>query len=225
MTQATATDTRDVIISAAFACFRTQGLRKTTIVDIAKAADVSRSTFYEYFRDKETIVEACAEAASQRFYRNMAKAIDRHGGSTLEGRLVRAAVFVTQARQVVEPEAYFDQEEVNLMMTKNAATLLAGVRRVPRAVRVGGQVDRRGPQRPRHPLCHRVVRANVVLAVHHSVAEHRHARRRRRRSVRAALRRQRIRRGPLAGASVACPPAIPYAMRYGHSRNGSDDYR
>ncbi|OBB05014.1 TetR family transcriptional regulator, partial [Mycobacteriaceae bacterium 1482268.1] len=71
-----------------------------------------------------TIVEACAEAASQRFYLNMAKAIDRHGGSTLEGRLVRAAVFVTQARQVVEPELYFDQEEVNLMMTKNAATLL-----------------------------------------------------------------------------------------------------
>jgi AcrR family transcriptional regulator len=124
MTQATATDKRDVIISAAFACFRTQGLAKTTIVDIARAADVSRSTFYEYFRDKETIVEACAEAASQRFYRNMAKAIDRHGGSTLEGRLVRAAVFVTQARQVVEPEAYFDEAEVNLMMTKNAATLL-----------------------------------------------------------------------------------------------------
>ncbi len=119
-----AVDTRDVIISAAFACFRTRGLAKTTIVDIARAAGVSRSTFYEYFRDKETIVEACAEAASQRFYRNMAKAIDRHGGSTLEGRLTRAAVFVTQARRVVEPEAYFDPAEVNLMMTKNAATLL-----------------------------------------------------------------------------------------------------
>src|SRR5689334_15062827 len=124
MTQATVTGTRAAIIAAAFACFRTQSLAKTTIVDIARAADVSRSTFYEYFRDKETVVEACAEAASQRFYRNMAKAIDRHGGSTLEGRLVRAAVFVTQARQVVEPEAYFDEAEVNLMMTKNAATLL-----------------------------------------------------------------------------------------------------
>lgn len=124
MTQATAADTRELIISAAFACFRTHGLRKTTIVDIARAAEVSRSTFYEYFRDKETVVEACAEAASQRFYRNMAKAIDREGGSTLEGRLTRAAVFVTQARQVVEPELYFDQEEVNVMLTKNAATLL-----------------------------------------------------------------------------------------------------
>ncbi|OBF20388.1 TetR/AcrR family transcriptional regulator [Mycobacterium sp. ACS4331] len=124
MTQETDVDTREAIISAAFLCFRTQGLRKTTIVDIARAAEVSRSTFYEYFKDKESVVEACAEAASQRFYRNMAKAIDRDGGSTLEGRLVRAAVFVTQARQVVEPEAYFDQREVSLMMTKNAATLL-----------------------------------------------------------------------------------------------------
>jgi AcrR family transcriptional regulator len=124
VTQATETDTRSAIIAAAFACFRTRSLAKTTIVDIARAADVSRSTFYEYFRAKETIVEACAEAASQRFYRNMATAIDRHGGSTLEGRLVQAAVFVAQARRVVEPEAYFDEAEVNLMMTKNAATLL-----------------------------------------------------------------------------------------------------
>ncbi len=124
MTQATAADTREIIISAAFACFRTRGLAKTTIVDIARAADVSRSTIYEYFKDKETIVEACAEAGSQRFYRNMATAIDRHGGSTLEGRLVQAAVFLTQARRVVEPEIYFDHYEVNLMLTKNAATLL-----------------------------------------------------------------------------------------------------
>ncbi|MED5812116.1 TetR/AcrR family transcriptional regulator [Mycolicibacterium sp. 050232] len=124
MTQATAADTREIIISAAFACFRTRGLAKTTIVDIARAAEVSRSTVYEYFKDKETVVEACAEAASQRFYRNMAKAIDRDGGSTLEGKLVRAAVFVCQARRVVEPEVYFDHQEVNLMLTKNAATLL-----------------------------------------------------------------------------------------------------
>lgn len=124
MTHATAVDTRALLISAAFACFRTQDLQKTTIVDIARAAEVSRSTFYEYFRDKETIVESCAEAASQSFYRKLANAIDRQGGSTLEDKLVRAGVFVTQARRLVEPELYFDQEEVNLMLTKNASTLL-----------------------------------------------------------------------------------------------------
>ncbi len=124
MTRATAVDTRAVLISAAFTCFRTHGLRKTTIVDIARAAEVSRSTFYEYFRDKETIVEACAEAASQGFYRKLARAIERDGGGTLEDKLVRAGVFVTQARRLVESELYFDQEQVDLMLTKNASTLL-----------------------------------------------------------------------------------------------------
>jgi AcrR family transcriptional regulator len=122
VTQATATETREAIIAGAFECFRTYGLRKTTIVDIARMAEVSRSTIYEYFKDKPAIVEACAESASQRFYRNMAKVVNR--GETLEDQLVRACVFVTQARRVVEPEKYFDEEEVNLLLTRNAAVLL-----------------------------------------------------------------------------------------------------
>lgn len=122
MTQQTEVETRDAIIAAAFACFRTRGLGKTTIVDIARQADVSRSTFYEYFPDKGAVVEACAEAASQRLYRNMAKVVNR--GETLEDQLVGAGVFVVQARRVVEPEKYFDQEEIDLLLTKNAAVLL-----------------------------------------------------------------------------------------------------
>lgn len=119
-----ATDTRDSILRAAFRCFRTHSLRKTTMVDIARAAEVSRSTVYEYFRDKDAVVQACAELASQLFYRNMAKAVDRSGGSTLEDRLTTMAVFVTQARRLVESEIYFDDQTVNVMMTKNSAHLL-----------------------------------------------------------------------------------------------------
>ena len=118
----TATDTREVIIESAFACFRKHGLNKTTIVDIARAADVSRSTVYEYFRDKAAIVEACAEHSSQRFYREMARAMGR--GESLEEKLTLAAVFVTRARRFVEPEMYFDADEVSLLLTKNAAVLL-----------------------------------------------------------------------------------------------------
>jgi len=122
MAQLTATDTRELIIEAAYACFGKQGLDKTTVVDIARAADVSRSTVYEYFRDKAEIVEACAEGASQKFYREMAKAMSK--GDSLEERLTRAAVFVTRARRYVEPEKYFDADEVSLLLTKNAAVLL-----------------------------------------------------------------------------------------------------
>jgi AcrR family transcriptional regulator len=116
------TDTREVIIAAAMACFGRHGLTKTTVVDIARAADVSRSTIYEYFQDKAAIVEACAEHSSQRFYREMAKAMG--GGESLEDKLTRAAVFVTRARRFVEPETYFDADEVSLLLTKNAAVLL-----------------------------------------------------------------------------------------------------
>ena len=121
-TETTTTDTRELIIESAFACFRRQGLNKTTIVDIARAADVSRSTVYEYFRDKAAIVEACAEHSSQRFYREMARAMGP--GDSLEEKLTLAAVFVTRARRIMEPEKYFDAGEVSLLLTKNAAVLL-----------------------------------------------------------------------------------------------------
>jgi AcrR family transcriptional regulator len=126
MTQAStstqATDTRDLIVESAYACFRKQGMQKATIVDIAKTAGVSRSTVYEYFRDKSAILEACAEHASERFYREMSTAMDR--GSSLEDKLSRAAVFVTQARRVIASEKYFDEEAISLLLTKDAAVLL-----------------------------------------------------------------------------------------------------
>jgi AcrR family transcriptional regulator len=120
--ETTVIDTREVIIVAAMACLGRHGLTKTTVVDIARAADVSRSTVYENFRDKSEIVEVCAEHSSQRFYREMAKAMGR--GESLEDKLTLAAVFVTRARRFVEPEMYFDADEVSLLLTKNATVLL-----------------------------------------------------------------------------------------------------
>ncbi|WP_428341087.1 TetR/AcrR family transcriptional regulator [Mycobacterium sp.] len=122
MTHATATDTRELIVESAYACFRKQGLQKVTIVDIARAARVSRSTVYEYFRDKAAIVEACAEHTSEQFYRQMSTAMDR--GGSLEDKLARAAVFVTQVRRAIASEKYFDEEAVSLLLTKDAAVLL-----------------------------------------------------------------------------------------------------
>jgi AcrR family transcriptional regulator len=126
MTQASAltqaTDTHELIVESAYTCFRKQGLQKTTIVDIAKMAGFSRSTIYEYFRDKAAIVEACAEHASEQFYRQMSTAMAR--GSSLEDKLSRAAVFVTQARRVIASEKYFDEDAISLLLTKDAAVLL-----------------------------------------------------------------------------------------------------
>ncbi|WP_104150684.1 TetR/AcrR family transcriptional regulator, partial [Mycobacterium intracellulare] len=119
---AQAADTRELIVESAFTCFGKQGLDKATIVDIARQARVSRSTIYEYFSDKAAIVEACAEHASQQFYREMTKAMSR--GSTLEDKLSRAAVFVTQARRTIASEKYFDEDAISLLLTKDARVLL-----------------------------------------------------------------------------------------------------
>jgi len=120
MTQAS--DTRELIVESAYACFSSQGLQKTTIVDIARAANVSRSTIYEYFSDKGAVFEACAEHASEQFYREMSKAMDL--GASLEEKLSHAAVFVTQARRTIASGKYFDEHAISLLLTKDAAVLL-----------------------------------------------------------------------------------------------------
>jgi AcrR family transcriptional regulator len=125
MTQASVTqasDTRELIVESAYACFRSQGTQKTTIVDIARTANVSRSTIYEYFADKGAILEACAEHASEQFYREMSKAMDQ--GGSLEEKLSRAAVFVTQARREIASGRFFDEDAISLLLTKDAEVLL-----------------------------------------------------------------------------------------------------
>src|ERR1700758_3180771 len=126
MTQASAlpqaADTSELIVKSAYVCFAKQGLQKTTIVDIAKTANVSRSTIYEYFSDKGAILEACAEHATERFYREMSAAM--YEGGTLEEKLTRAAVFAAQARRAIESGKLFDEDAISLLLTKDAAVLL-----------------------------------------------------------------------------------------------------
>jgi AcrR family transcriptional regulator len=52
---------RIAILDAAEAVFGTQGFRKTTMSDIALAAEVSRPLVYRYFRDKEGLLDAVVE--------------------------------------------------------------------------------------------------------------------------------------------------------------------
>lgn len=122
MTEAASVDTRVAIIDAALRCFRTQGLRKTTIVDIGRAAGLARSTVYEYFPDKRAVVDAASDHASQLFYRSMAAAMAP--GVSLEDKLSRAAVAVTKARRFIDPEKLSDAAEVQMLLNKNAAALL-----------------------------------------------------------------------------------------------------
>ncbi len=122
MTETISTETRLVILDAALSCFRTQGMRKTTIIDIGRRAGVSCSTIYEYFPDKRAVIDAASEHASQLFYRGLAVAME--GGGSLEDKLSRAAVSVAKARRFIAPDRLSDTGEVNALLTTNAAALL-----------------------------------------------------------------------------------------------------
>ncbi|WP_366943414.1 helix-turn-helix domain-containing protein [uncultured Williamsia sp.] len=115
-------DMRNTLMGAAFTCFRDRGLAKTTMSDVAREAKVSRSTLYQYFTDKEHLLEACAETAAERFYQRMAQAMDE--GKTLRDRLALAAAFVTSALRVVEGQLFYDRDEVNILLTRNSRALL-----------------------------------------------------------------------------------------------------
>jgi AcrR family transcriptional regulator len=120
--QTIGTDTRRLIVESAAQCIRTRGLHKTTIVDVANAAGVSRGTVYAYFKDKRAIIEAVAENASQQFYREMIKAME--GETTLEGQMGAAAVFVIGAMRLEASQSTLDDDERAVLLTKNAGPLL-----------------------------------------------------------------------------------------------------
>ena len=48
---------RENIIQSARALFESRGIEKTTVDDIAKEADCSKSTLYVYFKSKEEILQ------------------------------------------------------------------------------------------------------------------------------------------------------------------------
>lgn len=50
-------ESRKVVREAALACFRQYGVHRTSMEDIAEAADISRKTLYRVFEDRTALVE------------------------------------------------------------------------------------------------------------------------------------------------------------------------
>lgn len=115
--------TRDVIIRAAWTCYRAKGPHRTTVTDISSAAGVSRGTVYQHFKDKDDIRRATVERATRDFFAALISYID--DGPSLQDQLCRAAVFLCRSRrQVRRWDQLYDRDELALLLSARAEPLL-----------------------------------------------------------------------------------------------------
>jgi AcrR family transcriptional regulator len=78
---------RDKLVEAAEALFARNGVRGTTMEQIAEAAGVSKVTVYGYFPDKDAVFAAVGEAVSERILRAVERALAEPAG--ISQRLAR----------------------------------------------------------------------------------------------------------------------------------------
>ncbi len=67
--------TRDRILEGTAAAVTERGVQGTTVKHILECSEVSRRTFYQYFRNRDDAVVALYEAANQRMLTRIAKAV------------------------------------------------------------------------------------------------------------------------------------------------------
>lgn len=86
--------TVDRILDAAEDCIRVLGLRRTSMVDVAERAAVSRGSVYRYFPDRDALVDGVLARVADRFVDASAPVVARR--RTLATQVAEAAVFVCE---------------------------------------------------------------------------------------------------------------------------------
>ena len=64
-----ARNVRETIVNTAWELFREKGFGETTINDIIREADISRGTFYYYFRSKDNLLDTLSEILDDEYRR------------------------------------------------------------------------------------------------------------------------------------------------------------
>lgn len=93
-------ENRQRILAVAARLFAAQGPAATTAEQIAEAAEVSRATFFNYFRSKQAVIAALAAGYDEDFAEMIASA--RRSEASTAGRLERVFV-LTASRMLAAP--------------------------------------------------------------------------------------------------------------------------
>jgi AcrR family transcriptional regulator len=73
------------ILQAALDCFMQLGITKTSLMDVARAAGVSRGTVYRYFSDRQELIDAAIELRAEKYFRELSDRMNEC--STLSGQI------------------------------------------------------------------------------------------------------------------------------------------
>lgn len=82
------------LLDAAEQCFQQYGVQKTTIGDICDMAQVSRTSVYRCFKNREAVLEAVMLRDASRIFRDMLAHISRF--EKTEDRIVEALAFIME---------------------------------------------------------------------------------------------------------------------------------
>ena len=70
--------TRTRILDAALQCFMQLGIDKTSLLDVARTADLSRGTVYRYFDDRQALVDATVIYNTENYYAEAVSAMSSY---------------------------------------------------------------------------------------------------------------------------------------------------
>lgn len=124
---AAAVSTRDRVLGACETCLRRSGLRRTTMVDVADEAGISRAALYKHFPDKATLVLATIARTDEQFWAEAHRRVGRR--RTLVAQVCEAVQLAREQERSAQPRSLMqhlrrtDRDEL-------AAVLDTGLRQV-----------------------------------------------------------------------------------------------
>jgi AcrR family transcriptional regulator len=97
MTSTETRSVRDRLLDAAEECLRRDGIRRTTMIDIAETAGVSRTWLYQHFPDKQSILGAALVRLDESFW---AAAHQRVAGRRRFAAKVAEAILIARTSEL-----------------------------------------------------------------------------------------------------------------------------
>lgn len=92
---------KEKLLKAALDCLIAKGLKKTTVEDVANAANVTRRTVYRYYPGKQAIIDAVCDYGRARLFQRLGEELEPHADDFpryVEECIVYAATYSPDAQ-------------------------------------------------------------------------------------------------------------------------------